>query len=197
MRIIAGTHRGRRIAPPEGTATRPITDRVKQSLFDRLASADRLQDAVVLDIFAGTGSLGLECLSRGAVHVTFIEQDRSASRRLEQNAAMLGESDKSRIMRANALGGGLAMALPRRDYSLIFMDPPYALVADRAQANRLWKQMRDLAAVCAAGAWMLLRVERHAQLERIEGWSEPEAFEYGSMTVHIFRALNVGGREAQ
>jgi 16S rRNA (guanine966-N2)-methyltransferase len=187
MRIIAGTHRGRPILPPEGERTRPITDRVKQSLFDRLASAGLLESAVVLDVFAGTGSLGLECLSRGASHVTFIELDRSASQRLEQNLATLGEAGKSRIVRANALSNALAQSLPRRDYTLLFMDPPYAMVADRRQAPRLWRQMELLAGPCAADAWMVLRVERHQCIPPISGWSGPESFDYGSMTLHIFR----------
>jgi len=69
MRIIAGEHRGRKLLPPEGDVTRPITDRVKQSLFDILAP--RIEGARVYDCFAGTGSMGLECLSRGSSHATF------------------------------------------------------------------------------------------------------------------------------
>ena len=83
MRIIAGTHRGRRILPPATDSTRPITDRVKQSLFDLLAP--RIEGAQVLDLFAGTGSMGLESLSRGAAHATFFESDRSAVKLLRQN----------------------------------------------------------------------------------------------------------------
>src|SRR5687768_6336297 len=84
MRIIAGEFRGRRLLPPEGTdVTLPITDRVKQSLFDILAP--RIEGARVYDLFAGTGSMGLECLSRGAAHATFFEADRSAVQRLQKN----------------------------------------------------------------------------------------------------------------
>src|SRR5215213_3035850 len=78
VRIIAGEFRGRRLLPPESDATRPITDRVKQSLFDILAPV--VEDAVVYDCFAGTGSMGLECLSRGARHATFFEADPSAAK---------------------------------------------------------------------------------------------------------------------
>ena len=92
MRIIAGEHRGRKLLPPEGDVTRPITDRVKQSLFDILAP--RIEGARVYDCFAGTGSMGLECLSRGASHATFFEADRSALARLAKNidAMRVGES---------------------------------------------------------------------------------------------------------
>lgn len=188
MRIIAGTHRGRRILSPEGEeVTRPITDRVKQSLFDRLDAAGRVEGAAVLDIFAGTGSLGLECLSRGAEHVTFIEQDRPAAKLLEENLATLREQSKARVLRTNALTGALTTALPRKDYSLVFVDPPYALVADALQAPRLWKQMEQLAAVCTDDAWMVLRVERHARAPEVAGWSGPDTFPYGSMTLHVYR----------
>ena len=81
MRIIAGEFRGRKLIPPQGDATRPITDRVKQSLFDILTP--RIDGARIYDLFAGTGSMGLECLSRGAAHSTFFEADRSALERLK------------------------------------------------------------------------------------------------------------------
>src|SRR3954463_10464834 len=83
MRIIAGEFRGRKLLAPEGDITRPITDRVKQSLFDILTP--EIEGAKVYDLFAGTGSMGLECLSRGAKHSTFFESDRSAVTRLKKN----------------------------------------------------------------------------------------------------------------
>src|SRR5215218_1934949 len=96
MRIIAGEFRGRRLLPPETEATRPITDRVKQSLFDILAPL--LPDARVYDCFAGTGSMGLESLSRGASHATFFETDRSAAGRLRRNIETLKVQDQSTVV---------------------------------------------------------------------------------------------------
>src|SRR5512140_1618812 len=96
MRIIAGEFRGRQLLAPEGSTTRPITDRVKQSLFDILSP--RLEGAIVYDLFAGTGSLGLEALSRGASFCTFFEQDRSALSRLTQNIASLRLQGKCRLI---------------------------------------------------------------------------------------------------
>ena len=87
MRIIAGEFRGRKLLPPDGDATRPITDRVKQSLFDILNP--KIEGSVVLDVFAGTGSMGLECLSRGARQASFFEKDRSAVERLNRNLQTL------------------------------------------------------------------------------------------------------------
>ena len=83
MRIIAGEFCGRKLLSPEGDTTRPITDRVKQSLFDIVSPY--IEGAAVYDCFAGTGSMGLECLSRGAAHVTFFELDKSAGERLRRN----------------------------------------------------------------------------------------------------------------
>src|ERR1700722_14822203 len=88
MRVIAGEFRGRKILPPQGETTRPITDRVKQSLYDILTP--RLDGAIVWDLFAGTGSLGLESLSRGAQRAVFFETDRSAVARLRRNIEALG-----------------------------------------------------------------------------------------------------------
>lgn len=188
MRIIAGTHRGRKLLPPEGDAvTRPITDRVKQSLFDRLSAAGKVEGAVVLDVFSGTGSLGIECLSRGAEHCTFIEQDRSASQRLEENLRTLREEGVSRVMRSNALSGATVGALPRPSYGLLFLDPPYALVRDASQSARLWKMAAQLYERAAEHAWLVLRLEEQAPIPRLEPWPEPEVFPYGSMTMVIYK----------
>lgn len=188
MRIIAGTHRGRKLLPPVGDeVTRPITDRVKQSLFDRLSAMDKVEGADVLDVFAGTGSLGIECLSRGAVHVTFIEQDRSAAALLEENIATLREQDKSRIVRSNALNGALAMSLPKRSYGLIFVDPPYAMVRDTLAAPRLWKQLAQLYDLASEGAWLVLRLETLQPVPQLDRWIAPEVFPYGSMTVVVYK----------
>src|SRR5207248_6760028 len=96
MRIIAGEHRGRRLLAPEGDATRPITDRVKQSLFDILSP--RIEGAIAYDCFAGTGSMGLECLSRGAQRAVFFEADRSAVARLRKNIAAMREEGRSQVV---------------------------------------------------------------------------------------------------
>src|SRR6476469_1469020 len=96
MRIIAGEFRGRRLLAPEGDATRPITDRVKQSLFDILSP--RIEGATVYDCFAGTGSMGLECLSRGASHATFFEADRSAVQRLRKNISTIAVGDRADVI---------------------------------------------------------------------------------------------------
>lgn len=128
MRIVAGKHKGRRLAAPEGSSMRPTSDRAREALFNVLAHRSfhddgrpMLAEARVLDVFAGTGAMGLEALSRGATHATFIERDRTALAALEKNIAELGEASRTSILRndATALPGAKEAA------SLAFLDPPY------------------------------------------------------------------------
>jgi 16S rRNA (guanine966-N2)-methyltransferase len=126
MRIVAGKHRGRRIATPPGNIVRPTSERAREALFNilahgRLAPAPVFEDARVLDVFAGTGAFGLEALSRGARFATFIEKDRDAREALAANIKALGESGRTRLLAVDAT------LPPRADgpYDLVFLDPPY------------------------------------------------------------------------
>jgi len=131
MRIIAGKHRGRNLLAPQGDVTRPITDRVKQSLFDILAPT--LGDARVYDCFAGTGSMGLECLSRGAAAVTFFEADRPAIERLKKNVAVMDEERRCRIVASDLFKWFAQAPAPGAEHrvDLIFLDPPYRFLRER------------------------------------------------------------------
>lgn len=122
MRIIAGAWRGRPLDAPPGEATRPTADRVRETLFSmlvsRLGSFDQL---AVADLFAGSGALGLEALSRGAARATFVERDSAAVAAIRRNAERLGAAERVQIL------GGSALALPRSaPFDLIFADPPYS-----------------------------------------------------------------------
>lgn len=121
MRIIAGTARGRRLFGPEGRGTRPITDRAKEGIFNMLVSHAAVEDCQVLDLYAGSGSFGLECLSRGAAHVTFVEMDRRAAGIIKKNLAHLGFEDRATI-RTTTVALAVAGASP---VDLAFCDPPY------------------------------------------------------------------------
>ena len=127
MRIIAGEHRGRRLAAPKGTDTRPTTDRVRESLMSALASArGGMQGAVVLDAFAGSGALGLEVMSRGGAAACLCERDSGALRVIESNVKALGYGrDEVRVCRVDVLSGRLPRL--RDPYDLVMLDPPYAL----------------------------------------------------------------------
>jgi len=125
MRIIAGAWRGRALSAPPGAATRPTADRVRQALFDRLMHAPwagraAVENARVLDAFAGTGALGLEALSRGAAHAAFIERDRAALLTLRANIAACRAEALCTVLPADAL-----RPPPGKPCGLLFLDPPY------------------------------------------------------------------------
>lgn len=122
MRIIAGAWRGRQIEAPPGQSTRPTGDRVRETLFSMLASRlGSFEQLRVADLFAGSGALGLEALSRGAALATFVENDARATAILKRNADKLGATDRVRVVT------GSALALPRSEpFDLILADPPYA-----------------------------------------------------------------------
>jgi 16S rRNA (guanine966-N2)-methyltransferase len=119
VRVVAGTHRGRPLKAPPGRDTRPTADRVREALFSILGPVDGLR---VLDLFAGSGALGIEALSRGAAGATFVERDRRAARAIEANLDSLGESAEVAIR--DALGW-LADAPTDAAYDVVLVDPPY------------------------------------------------------------------------
>jgi 16S rRNA (guanine966-N2)-methyltransferase len=126
MRIIAGRHKGRRLAAPPGGVVRPTSDRAREALFDilahgRFADGPVFDATPVLDAFAGTGAFGLEALSRGASHATFIEKGRAALVALRSNIAALGEAERATVLASDALRPPRA-ATPA---PLAFLDPPY------------------------------------------------------------------------
>ena len=126
MRVIAGEAKGRTLVAPKGDATRPATDRIRETLFAILEPS--LLDARVLDLFAGAGTLGLEALSRGAAHATFVERNKDALDALRANVAATQFGDRSDVANANVLGF-LEHAVPAERYDLVFLDPPFADVA--------------------------------------------------------------------
>ncbi|WP_028970102.1 16S rRNA (guanine(966)-N(2))-methyltransferase RsmD [Sphingomonas sp. URHD0057] len=151
MRIIAGHWRGRVIEAPVGQATRPTADRVRETLFSMLASRlGSFEDLRVADLFAGSGALGFEALSRGAAQATFVENDVKASAAIRRNAEKLGASDRVHIL------GGSALALPRSEpFDLIFADPPYGPGAGNVVVQAITK-----ADWLAPGGWMSIETSR-------------------------------------
>jgi 16S rRNA (guanine966-N2)-methyltransferase len=134
MRIIAGQWRGRPLLSPPGQATRPTSDRAREGLFSMLASRlGSFEDLAVADLFAGTGALGLEALSRGAAHCTFYEKGRAALDTLKRNLDKLGASDRADL-RAQPVEHALSPAKP---CDLILMDPPYGVGLAQAALDRV------------------------------------------------------------
>ncbi len=125
MRIVGGEFRGRALAAPSGRATRPTADRLRQTIFDILmhGHGDAVRGARVLDLFAGTGALGLEALSRGAAYALFVEDGVEARGVIRTNIESLGLTGRTRIFRRDATGLGAIGAMP--PFTLVFADPPY------------------------------------------------------------------------
>jgi 16S rRNA (guanine966-N2)-methyltransferase len=154
--VIAGRWGGRRLHAPPGDATRPTSDRVREALFSILA--DRVADARVLDLFAGSGALGIEALSRGAAEATFVDTAPAALRAVRANLEALGaEAEVRRSDARRFLGAASAAA---RYYDLVFLDPPYRL------AGRLGDELTAaLPAVLAPDAVVVAESDRRAPLE--------------------------------
>lgn len=123
MRVVGGRLRGRRLAPPPDDATRPTADRVRESLFNVLESRYRplLAGGRVGDLYAGTGALGIEALSRGAVHATFIERSPAALKVLKSNIASLGLKEQAQVLQ----GDSVSLLAGLGPFDILFLDPPY------------------------------------------------------------------------
>ncbi len=121
MRVIAGEAKGRRLVAPAGTTTRPATDRLRESVFGTLG--ERLVGARVLDLFAGSGALGIEALSRGAAHATFVERDAAALAALRRNLEVTGFADRGTIARGEVAA---FLRVSQETFDVVFCDPPYA-----------------------------------------------------------------------
>lgn len=180
MRIIAGEFRGRKLLPPEGDQTRPVTDRVKQSVFDMLMPY--LDGATVYDCFAGTGSFGLESLSRGARHATFFESHRGTIKRLKANIDTIKVADRSTLITADCFAH-LGSARPATKADLIFLDPPYRYL------NELPEQLQKAAEAIAkhhlAREGLVLFRHDAADSLPLPALTVKDLREYGSMVVEV------------
>src|SRR2546423_8699902 len=124
MRVITGAAKGHKLKAPKGLSTRPMLDRVKESLFSVLEGCGPIRGRV-LDLYAGTGSLGIECLSRGASWADFVEQNAHACRIIRENLEHTKFLDRARVVQM-PVARYLAVARPEEKYAIILMDPPYA-----------------------------------------------------------------------
>ncbi|MGZ6372599.1 MAG: 16S rRNA (guanine(966)-N(2))-methyltransferase RsmD [Candidatus Limnocylindria bacterium] len=149
MRVIAGTARGRPLVAPRGTATRPITDRVKETLFGIIG--ERVIDARVLDLYAGSGAIGIEALSRGAASCDFVEHDRRAVAAIRENLARAGVEAHASV---HALDVARYLAGSTGDrFGLVFLDPPYDERAILAPLERLNGRLAPGATVVVKHHW--------------------------------------------
>lgn len=198
MRIIAGTHRGRPIlGPRDEKTTRPITDRVKETVFNRLHSLGLLDGGPVADVFCGTGSMGLEALSRGAAHCTFVDRDRDAMQRLTQNLEAFGETDHATLVQGLAIPPAWAMRLADDALSVAFVDPPFALARVERDAdaphlpaglpNGIDALFDALLTKLAPGGVVVYRTDADTHAPEAPGYDGPDRSVYGGMAVHLYQ----------
>jgi len=185
MRIIAGSKRGMKLFSPVGEVSRPIIDRVKESLFSVLYKYDLPAGAIVADLFCGVGSLGIEALSRAAGFVTFVEKDRKVAEVLERNIAKAGFVKESKVITADAYETAGPPAGESK-YDLVFVDPPYADTRDVGDSSALAGLFEVLAGQITPDGIVVVKTQRdrpllaqYAKLRTIE------ARQWGTMVVTI------------
>lgn len=171
MRIVAGELRGRKIVAPVGDKTRPTTDMAREAIFNALTSMDVIIGSRILDLFAGSGALGIEALSRGAKHCIFIERDKDALVSLQENIKKLNLEDRSTIVRGDAKAGLAKYA----NIDFVLADPPYDF-AD-------WQQVLDQ---ISAG---LVVAESNREITGVAGWESTRAKRYGRTHVTYLRRV--------
>ena len=191
MRIIAGSKRGMKLFSPKTQVSRPITDRVKESLFSVLYKYDLPNGAIVADLFSGVGSLGLEAISRKARFVTFVEQEPKIISVLKRNIEKADFVNESEIIRANAFKFGVSLNPDRQMYDLVFVDPPYAASMDVQAGSPLSGLLDSLGTRVTAKAVIVVRTSRKVSL--LEQYGEFRIIDrrrWGTMAVAILQKTN-------
>ena len=189
MRIIRGRFGRRKLLSNPGVVTRPIADRVKESLFEYLE--DDLDAARVADIFAGTGTIGLEALSRGAHSVVFFERDRKAIELLRKNVAALKVEDETLCWQTDVMKTSFR---PKNcegmtPFDIVFFDPPYRMVSGIQPGMPLYRSLERLARedVTSERARLIFRTPNRAKFEVPPAWEPERTLEYSTMEVHWYR----------
>jgi len=189
MRIIAGEHRGRRLDAPPGVGTRPMLDRVREALFSTLGPG--IEGALALDLFAGSGSLGLEALSRGAARARFVEREPAAFEVLRANVEELGLADRCELLAGSALEASSwspPEGEPARWADVVFFDPPYPWLQDERRAP-LFEAAGELArVVLRPGGLLVFHTPKRGVGERdFPAGLEPDQRTYGSSALWYLR----------
>lgn len=189
MRIIAGKYRRRTILANPGIVTRPITDRVKETLFERMDG--KFINKKVADIFSGTGTIGLEALSRGASRVTFIENDRKAVEILKKNIEHIGCEEECLVWPADVRRCSFRPKGNRVEefspFDAVFYDPPYKNVTDIQPESPLWLSLRRLSRddTTSPGALLIFRTPERAEFTLPVQWQIDRVIEMSNMQIHI------------
>ncbi len=179
LKIIGGEYRSRRLEEPKpDEQSRPYIARIRESVFNMLRGW--FDDANVLDLFAGVGTVGLEAVSRGAARVVMVEQNRQTHEHLKHNIETLGCGDRAEAILADALSDHILFRAPR-PVDLLFVDPPYPLMADDATRPHVFAQIERCRAVLADRSFVILRSPLGPdEIDlTIDGFAGPEAHDYG------------------
>ncbi|MDA1262864.1 MAG: 16S rRNA (guanine(966)-N(2))-methyltransferase RsmD [Planctomycetota bacterium] len=178
LKILGGEFRSRTLQIPEGTQTRPMGSRTKEAIFNILRGW--FEGANVLDIFAGVGTMGLEAASRGAAKVVCVEQNRLVGEFLRANIHTLGCADRVQWVQTDALGPGSIAAAPQ-PVNIVFIDPPFEMMADEESRQRIMTHIVNLKPTLAAKAFVVLRVPNYSEELKYEipGFEGPEVHDYG------------------
>ena len=184
MRVIAGEYGGRRLQAPRGRNTRPTSDRVREALFMSLGD---LSDARVVDLFAGSGALGIEALSRGAAHVDFVDSDRSARMTLEENLASLGAQSRARVWPLGLPHGLKRLAGPLAQADLVLADPPYG----GAEAREVLRALGEPGVLRSGARVVLERHQKDEVPEKAGMLSRVRERQYGETVVEVYEAQGV------
>ena len=187
MRIIAGQAHGRRLKAPHGLHTRPTSARARESIFSRLAVRMDFDGVRVLDIFAGSGSLGIESLSRGAAHVTFVDSSRDAAAAIRANLAALEAGDSARILVSDVRRALAELQHSRESFDLVFVDAPFK---DDLSADVL-TLLGELQLV-APGGWVVVEQSKRAPAAPPAPTAHERAFvaTIGDHRIAFYRRLN-------
>ncbi len=191
MRVIGGSAKGRRLAAPRGRDTRPTTDRVREAVFNILG--DAVRDAAVLDLFAGSGALGIEALSRGARSAVFSETGPEALRCLRRNLEDLGFESQSSVIKADSLVYLRKMASESGSFDLIFADPPYTM--DTVFYRSLLDMLAGKGILEPRGRLVLEHPARGGELATPPEWIQVVHRRYGDTAVTIFTPAAGGPQE--
>ena len=184
MRITGGIYRSRVLRAPRGLSTRPTSDRVREALFALLDAAGAIDGARVLDLYAGTGALSLEALSRGAAHATLLESSRAALSALRANVTSLGLEHRTRIAEADVSRACRRLA-DRGPFDLVLVDPPWALV-DSGDATRALADLVGAGAV-SDGALVVLEHAARTEPPTIPGLVLCQTRRYGDTALAIYK----------
>jgi len=180
-----------KLLSPKTKVSRPITDRVKESLFSVLYKYDWPSGAIVADLFCGVGSLGLEALSRGAGFVTFVEQDPKIISVLKKNIEKADFVKESEVIRTNAFKIGVSLNPERQKYGLVFVDPPYAATMDVQAGSALSGLLGLLGAQVVSDGVVVVRTDQRVSLlKRYGEFRVIEQRRWGTMAVTILQKMN-------